>query len=121
MRQIARFGCGPTSTNMAGYGAAVASLEDDAHIERSRKYVQQARSFFENELRQMGLRYMSGPPTFLLVEIGQQANDIREALVRKKIYVRQGEEWALPRHLRISYGLDEEHRAFFDALRSLLA
>ncbi len=121
MKKIAAFGCGPTSTNMAGYGAAVASLEDDAHVERSRKYVQKARAFFENQFRQMGLGYISGAPTFILVDIGDKANDVREALVRRKIYVRKGEEWDLPRHLRVSYGLDEEHRAFFAALKELLA
>jgi histidinol-phosphate/aromatic aminotransferase/cobyric acid decarboxylase-like protein len=35
MKKIARFGCGPTSTNMAGFGAVAASLDDRAHIERS--------------------------------------------------------------------------------------
>jgi histidinol-phosphate aminotransferase len=121
MKKIAAFGCGPTSTNMAGYGAAVASLRDDAHVLRSRKYVQKTRAFFENQFRQMGLGYISGAPTFILVEIGDRANSIREALVDRKIYVRKGEEWDLPRHLRVSYGLEEENRAFFSALEDLLA
>lgn len=121
MRQLSAFGCGPTSTNMAGYGAAAASLLDDAHVLRSREYVQASRNFFEDQFRQMGLGYISGPPPFILVEIGDRANQVRDALVDRKIYVRKGEEWDLPRHLRVSYGLEAENRAFFAALEDLMA
>jgi histidinol-phosphate aminotransferase len=120
MRKLAAFGCGPTSTNMAGYGAAAASLQDDTHVLRSREYVQRSRAYFEDQFRQMGLNYLSGPPTFILVEVGERAGAIRQALLDRKIYVRSGDEWELPRHLRISYGLEEEHQAFFAALKDLL-
>ena len=120
MRKLAAFGCGPTSTNMAGYGAAAASLQDDTHVLRSREYVQRSRAYFEDQFRQMGLNYLSGPPTFILVEVGERAGAIRQALLDRKIYVRSGDEWELPRHLRISYGLEAEHRAFFAAFSDLL-
>ena len=82
--------------------------------------MQRSRAYFEDQFRQMGLNYLSGPPTFILVEVGERAGAIRQALLDSKIYVRSGDEWELPRHLRISYGLEAEHRAFFAAFSDLL-
>jgi histidinol-phosphate aminotransferase len=97
-----------------------ASLQDNTHVLRSREYVQMSRAYFEDQFRQMGLKYLSGPPTFILVEVGDRAGAIRQGLLDRKIYIRSGDEWELPHHLRISYGLEEEHRAFFEAFRELL-
>jgi len=120
MTQIARFGCGPTSTNMAGFGAAAASLEDDTHVRKSRDYIQKTRATYESAFREMGLATISGAPPFILVELGDRAREIRDALVKQKIFVRYGAEWDFPSNLRVSYGLEEENRAFLEALAKLL-
>lgn len=120
MTQIARFGCGPTSTNMAGFGAAAASLEDDAHVRKSRDYVQKTRATYESAFREMGLATIVGAPPFILVEVGDRASEIRDALVKQRIFVRYGAEWDFPKHLRVSYGLEEENQAFLEALGKLL-
>ena len=120
MKEIARFGCGPTSTNMAGFGAAAASLEDESHVKTSRDYVRKTRRFYEEALGNMGLTTVAGPPPFMLIELGARASEIREALVRQKIFIRYGAEWDLPEHVRISYGLEEENQAFLSALAKLV-
>ena len=120
MRKIAEFGCGPTSTNMAGFGAAIASLKDQAHLERSRKFVSKARSFYEKNFRELGISYVSGPPIFILAEFGKKTTAIRDELRKKKIFVRDGVEWALPDHIRISYGYEKDNQAFFSELKNLI-
>jgi len=104
---------------MAGFGAAAASLEDDTHVRVSRDFVRKTRSFFQGAFESMGLETISGPPPFILVDVGERAGEIRDALVRRKIFVRDGKEWDLPHHLRISYGLEEENRRFLKAFRAL--
>ena len=120
MNKIAQFGCGPTSTNMAGFGAAIASLRDPAHLERSRKFVNQARTFYEKNFRELGISYVSGPPIFILAELGNRTTSIRDELRKKKIFVRDGVEWALPGYLRVSYGHEKENQAFFRELKKLI-
>ena len=120
MDKIAEFGCGPTSTNMAGFGAAVASLKDQAHLERSRNFVTEARTFYEKNFRELGISYVSGPPIFILAELGNRTTAIRDELRKKKIFVRDGVEWALPDHMRISYGHEKENQAFFRELKKLI-
>ena len=120
MKKIAEFGCGPTSTNMAGFGAAIASLKDQSHLERSRSFVRQARTYYEKNFRELGISYVSGPPIFILAELGKRTTAIRDELRKKKIFVRDGVEWALPDHIRISYGHEKENRAFFRELKKLI-
>ena len=120
MKKIAQFGCGPTSTNMAGFGAAIASLEDQAHLERSRNFVSQARAYYEKNFRELGISYVSGPSTFILAELGKRTTAIRDELRNRKIFVRDGVEWALPDHLRISYGHEWENQALFRELKKLI-
>ena len=120
MKKIAQFGCGPTSTNMAGFGAAIASLEDQAHLERSRNFAHKGRAYYEKNFRELGISYVSGPPIFILAELGKRTTAIRDELRNRKIFVRDGVEWALPDHLRISYGHERENQAFFRELKKLI-
>jgi len=120
MTKIARFGCGPTSTNTAGFGAAIGAIEDQAHVQRSRAFVQSTRAYYEQECKNLGVRFVSGHGIFILVELGDRASAISAELQKRNIFVRTGDEWALPQYLRVSYGLEEQNRAFFAALRELL-
>ena len=120
MKKIAQFGCGPTSTNMSGFGAAIASLADHAHLERSRKYVKDARAYYEKNFQTLGIPYISGPSIFILAQFDNRATSIRNELRKKNIFVRDGVEWALPNHLRISYGREMENQLFFEEVKKLL-
>ena len=120
MKKIANFGCGPTSTNMAGFGAAIASLKDHAHVERSQKFVSESRGYYEKNFGGLGIPYVSGPPIFILAEFGNRTTAIRDELRKKHIFVRDGVEWGLPNHMRISYGLEAQNQAFFRELKKIL-
>jgi histidinol-phosphate aminotransferase len=120
MKKISKFGCGPTSTNMAGFGAAIASLSDHAHLQKSRKFVSDSRAYYEKNFRALGIDYVSGPPIFILAEFGKRTTAIRDALREKKVFVRDGVEWDMPNHIRISYGFEEENKTFFKEIKRLL-
>lgn len=118
MQEIAKFGCGPTSTNMAGFGAAVASLDDEQHLERSRSFVREMRAYYQQETQKLGLVSISGNAPFILIELGEKAHEIQQELKRQRIFVRHGLEWGFPHHIRVSYGLKNENKAFFSSLGS---
>ena len=120
MQEIAKYGCGPTSTNMAGFGAAMASLGDSKHLERSRNFVQQMRTYYKEETQKLGLDTISGHVPFILIDVGEKAGIIQQALVKQNIFVRNGVEWGFPQHIRVSYGLEQENRAFFSNLSTIL-
>ena len=55
-----------------------------------------------------------------MAELGNRTTAIRDELRKKKIFVRDGVEWALPDHMRISYGHEKENQAFFRELKNLI-
>jgi len=52
---------------------------------------------------------------------GNLGREAKSALVRRKLYVRDGNAWRMPTCLRISVGLAADNEAFLKTLRALTA
>jgi histidinol-phosphate aminotransferase len=120
LKEIKKFGTGPASINIAGYGAILGSLDDPGHAIRSRRYVQKVRKFYERQFADLGLDVVSGPPPFILFETGDRSQEIYDELLARKIFITHGRAWNMPGYLRVSYGTEEENEAFFNALTTIV-
>jgi histidinol-phosphate aminotransferase len=119
LKETGKFGCGPASINMAGYGAVLGSLDDTQHAVRSRSYVQETRDYYRDRFDALGIRTVSGPTPFILAEFGDRSKTIHQELEKRKVFVTHGSTWHLPDYVRISYGTPAENEAFFDVLETL--
>jgi len=110
----------PFNVNTLAMVAAVAALDDDEHVrasvELNRRGMQQLRDGFER----LGLRYIPSAANFISVEVGDAAR-IYDALLRKGVIVRPIANYGLPRHLRVTVGLEAENARFLDALESVIS
>ena len=120
LREIGKYGCGPACINMAGYGAVLGSLDDTQHATRSRKYVEECRTYYENRFDALDIPTVSGPPPFILAEFGEDSTRVHAELEKRKVFTTHGSTWHLPDYVRISYGTREENAAFFTALESVV-
>jgi histidinol-phosphate aminotransferase len=84
--------------------AAVAALEDRAHLERTRALVLAERPRLAEALRRRGATVPASQSNFLLVKVGEKAAALRQALLKSGILVRDGAGIGFPGHLRISIG-----------------
>jgi histidinol-phosphate aminotransferase len=105
----------PYNVNRLGQVAALTALEDEAHWERSRRFVIEERRFLSEGLGRRGYTFPPSQSNFLLVKV-PDAPALRERLLRAGILVRDGADVGFPGHLRISVGL----RATNEQLLSLL-
>jgi len=105
----------PYNVNRLGQVAALTALEDEAHWERSRRFVIEERRFLSEGLGRRGYTFPPSQSNFLLVKVPDAAAR-REKLLRAGILVRDGADVGFPGHLRISVGL----RATNEKLLSLL-
>jgi histidinol-phosphate aminotransferase len=105
----------PYNVNRLGQVAALTALEDEAHWERSRRFVIDERRFLSEGLGRRGYTFPPSQSNFLLVKV-PDAPALREKLLRAGILVRDGADVGFPGHLRISVGL----RATNEKLLSLL-
>jgi histidinol-phosphate aminotransferase len=100
--------------------AACAALEDEDHVARVRELTHAGLRQLEQGLAALGLRFAPSDANFLLVEVGERAGEIYEALLRRGVITRPLGGFGLPRHLRITAGLPEENRRLLEALRAEL-
>jgi histidinol-phosphate aminotransferase len=110
----------PFNVNSLAQAAAFAALDDDAHVERSRRVVRDGRETFARALSAMGLTYVPSHANFVLVEVGDGAV-VTEALLRRGVIVRPMAGYGMPSKIRITFGTEEQNRCCLDALRSVFA
>ena len=126
-----RIGYGLTSTEIAGYlnrvrppfntnslaqRAALAALEDDKHVARSRALNSEQMAVLRAGLSELGIDPIPSQANFLFFDCGQDGQAVFEALLHEGIIVR----WIDGPMLRVTIGLPDENRRFLDALRTVL-
>lgn len=109
----------PFNVNSLAMAAATAALDDDLHVQASivlnRRGLQQLEDGFKN----LGLNFIPSVANFLAVEVGN-ASGIYDALLHMGVIVRPIASYGLPRHLRVTVGLEAENARFLAALAKVL-
>lgn len=107
----------PYNVNRLGQAAALAALEDAAHLEATRAHVLAEREILSRELAARGFAFPPSQANFLLVRV-PDAPAARAALLRAGIIVRDGGAIGFPGHLRIAIGTREVNQRLLDVLGS---
>ncbi|MEL6722770.1 MAG: histidinol-phosphate transaminase [Pseudomonadota bacterium] len=110
----------PFNVNSLAQAAALAALQDQAHIVHSadlnRVGLQQLAAGF----KQMGLSYIPSVGNFITVLSDRPAAETDAALLRQGVITRPVENYGLPGGLRISVGLPEENTRCLQALQQVI-
>ena len=111
----------PFNTNLVAQAAALAALDDTAHLQRSIALNQQGKAFLQAELPKLGLQALPSMGNFLAVNFGQDAGPVYDALLKQGVIVRPIANYGMPDYLRITIGTEAQNRRLVDALREVLA
>lgn len=115
----------PFNNNSIALAAALASLDDDEHIERSVKLNAEGLNFLGRELSSLGevfgLDLLPSQANFLTIDFRRDAQEIFNALLHRGVIVRPLASYAMPNCLRVTTGSMEENQRFIDSLKSVLA
>jgi histidinol-phosphate aminotransferase len=109
----------PFNVNAMGLAAAVAALDDEAHLRNSRQMVQEGIAYLQGAFDAMGLEYVPAHANFILVKVGQ-GREVFDLLLREGVIVRPMDPYSLPEYLRVTVGTKAENVRLLDALRSVL-
>jgi histidinol-phosphate aminotransferase len=99
----------PYNVNRLAQVAALAALEDTAHLERTRAIVLAERPRLRAALTERGAPSPPSQSNFLLVKVGERAGTLQTALTASGIIVRNGAGVGFPGHLRIAIGTPEQN------------
>jgi histidinol-phosphate aminotransferase len=107
----------PFNTGTVAQAAAIAALNDEAHVRASRKVNEEGKAFLTKAFARLKLPCYPTEANFLYVDVGRDGKTVYEGLLRHGVIVRHFEgTW-----LRITIGLPEENQRCIAALEQVLA
>lgn len=111
----------PFNVNTVAQYAAAASLDDDQHLNESRRVNQEGKELYYKEFTALGLTYAPSYGNFVFVDLKRDAKEVTDALMKKGVIIRQGGIFGTPTCARVTIGLPHENQRFLKALREVLA
>ncbi len=109
----------PFNVNAVAQRAALAALDDEDHLERTRQMNRDGLRQLAAGACELGLSFVPSHANFLLLRVGA-ANEIHEELLRRGVIVRPVGGYGLPEHVRVTVGREEENRRFLGALADVM-
>lgn len=110
----------PFNVNALAQRAALAALDDQAHLSSSRQVNELGKAYLSGELTCLGLEYPPSVANFLLVDLKQDGRAVADALLRMGVIVRPLGGAHLKTHIRVTIGTPPENERFIDALKAVL-
>lgn len=108
----------PFNVNRLGQVAALAALEDEEHLRRSREMNELGKLRLYGVLEETGFAYVPTQANFILVR-DRVRGDLYGELLRRGIIVRAGDALGVPGHVRITIGDEAQNDRLERALRDI--
>jgi histidinol-phosphate aminotransferase len=106
----------PFNTNSLAQKAALAALNDKAHVANSRKTNDEGKEYLYKELSALGISYVATEANFIYMPI-KDSIAIDNGLMMKGVIIRP----MGPQAIRVTIGLPEENRRFIEALQAVIS
>jgi histidinol-phosphate aminotransferase len=110
----------PFNVSSVAQEAARAALDDDEHVERSRRTNAEGMAQLQAGLAKLPVRVYPSAANFLLVDLGRDAGPVNDALLRGGVITRPVKAAGLPTCLRITVGTAAENTRALAALADVL-
>jgi histidinol-phosphate aminotransferase len=110
----------PFNANLLAQTAALAALDDEAHLRRTRKNNATGLKLFAKAFRRLNLEYVPSFANFILVRVGA-GQQVFDAMQKQGVIVRPMGGYQLPEWIRITVGTAKENKLCLAALEKSLA
>jgi len=109
----------PFNANLLAQTAALAALDDEEHVRKTRANNLGGLDFFARSLRELDLEYVPSFANFILVRVGE-GQKVFDAMQKLGVIVRPMGGYQLPDWVRISIGTPQENERCLAALKQAL-
>ena len=110
----------PFNANLLAQAGAIAAIKDKAFLEKTIKLVHDGLEFLYDSLDRIGVKYFPTESNFFLVDVGENADNVFEKMLRQGVIVRSMSSYGYPEYIRINVGLHRENIRFIKALETVL-
>jgi histidinol-phosphate aminotransferase len=109
----------PFNINLLAQAAALAALDDDAHVRKTRANNFGGLEFFNRAFRDLKLEYVPSSANFILVRVGE-GQKVFDAMQKQGVIVRPMGGYQLPGWIRISVGTPQENERSLNVLKGVI-
>lgn len=110
----------PFNVNSLALAAATVALKDDAYIIKTKHLNDAGMAQLMVGLNALGLKYIPSKGNFITIDVQKKGDDVFSDLLKQGVIVRPVTNYGLPKHIRVSIGLEDENQRFLDALKEVL-
>jgi len=108
----------PFNVSSLAQVAGSAALDDDEHVERTRRCNREGMTYLRDALTRLGIEFVPSWANFLLVRVGNGPR-VYEALLERGVIVRPMGVYDFPEHVRVTVGTAAENERFVTALQDV--
>ena len=109
----------PFNANLLAQTAALAALDDDEHVRKTRQNNFTGLEFFMKAFRQLHLEFVPSYANFILVRVGE-GQKVFDAMQKLGVITRPMGGYQLPEWIRISIGTPKENERSLTALKTVV-
>jgi histidinol-phosphate aminotransferase len=109
----------PFNINSLAQAAALAALDDDEHVRKTRSNNFAGLEFFRRAFRDLKLEFVPSFANFILVRVGE-GQKVFDAMQKQGVIVRPMGGYQLPEWIRISVGTPQENERSLKVLKAAL-
>ncbi len=110
----------PFNLNLLAQAAALAALDDEDHVKKTRANNFGGLQYFETAFRRLDLPFVPSSANFMLVRVGN-GQAVFDAMQKQGVIVRPMGGYQLPEWIRISVGTPQENQRSLTALQKSLS
>jgi len=118
---IIRRTCVVYSVNAVAQEAALAAIDDDEHIGKTKKLVHAEKEYLRRELAQIGLETQCGEGCYIMIRLPMNDTLAYRKLMSQGIMIRSMTGFRFPNWIRVSISQHEAMEAFIAGLKRILS
>jgi histidinol-phosphate aminotransferase len=111
----------PFNVNYLAQVAALAALDDDTFVNKTRDLTRKGLEFLYSQLTRLGLEYVTTQTNFLLIKTPLGADETYRRMLTQGVIVRSMEGFGLGDYIRVNVGLPEENKRLINTLQKIIA
>ena len=111
----------PFNVNNLAQAAALASLNDTEHKERTLDLVRTEKAFLYKELNRRGIAYYPTQANFICIDLNREVAGLWKPIAERGIAVRDLKSFGLPKMIRYTFGTRENNMRLLSILDELLS
>lgn len=110
----------PFNVNRLAQVAAIAALDDTAHVEESRRVNSEGKRYLQAELSRLGFQPVPTQANFILFRYDDVVEGLTEKLLQRGVIVRDGGALGFPGYIRMTIGTGAQNRAVVRIIEELI-